>query len=118
MEPVLSEVREEHMENWGSFCEIFGINPRNRVLEFFLEMKELDFTAGDIAKETGLNRATTYNIIEELVGQQVLVPTRKVSGGQLYKLNAGKNEVKILIEVFNLVLKRTVEGYGRKKMVA
>ena len=55
------------MENkYGEFCEIFGITPRNRIIEFFLEMRGLDFSIGDVAKETELNRATTYNTIEEL----------------------------------------------------
>jgi len=92
------------MQNIGEFCEIFGLTPRNRIIEFFLEMRGLDFSIGDVARETGLNRATTYNTIEELVKAKYLILTRKVSGAQLYILNVEKEEVKILINTFNTIL--------------
>ena len=104
-------------KTWGEFCEIFGLTPRNRIIEFFLEMRELDFSIGDVAKETELNRATTYNTIEELTKAEYLVPTRKVSGGQLYKLNTEKKEVKILINTFNTVLQSIAEKYKEKQKI-
>jgi len=101
-----------------TFCKVFGINPRNRILEFFLEMRDLDFSIGDIAKETELNRATTYNAMEELIKEGYIILSRKVSGGQLYKLNKEKKEVKILIESFNLILGKIVKAYEKKKVYA
>lgn len=99
---------------WGAFCEVFGVTPRNRVIEFFLEMRELDFTIGDVARETGLNRATTYNTMEDLIQEGYITPTRKVSGGQLYKLNIERREVKVLVDAFNLLLKKVVNEYEKK----
>ena len=100
--------------SWGEFCEIFGASPRNRVIEFFLELRDLDYSVGDLARETELNRATTYNVMEELIKNKYIIPTRKVSGSQLYKLNESKKEVKILIKVFNLVLDSIAEEYKVK----
>ena len=106
------------MENtYGEFCEIFGTNPRNRIIEFFLEMRGLDFSIGDVARETGLNRATTYNTIEGLVEAKYLIPTRKVSGAQLYILNVEKEEVKVLINTFNMVLQRIAQKYKEKQKI-
>ena len=34
---------------WGAFATMFGATPRNRILEFFLETRELDFSIGDVA---------------------------------------------------------------------
>lgn len=48
---------------YGEFVRIFEMSPRNIVLEFFLEIRDLDFAIGDVAKETKLNRATAYNIM-------------------------------------------------------
>ncbi len=104
-------------KTYGEFCEVFGITPRNIVIEFFLEMRGLDFSTGDIAKETGLNRATTYNTIEELTNAKYLIPTRKVSGSQLYKLNIEKKEVKVLIRVFNLLLEDIGKEYNDKQEI-
>ena len=89
---------------WGKFCKVFGANPRNRILEFFLESRELDFSIGNVSAVTELNRATTYNAIEELLSDGVIIPTRKISGAQLYKLNIEKEQVRLLVDTFNLVL--------------
>ncbi|MDP4012465.1 MAG: hypothetical protein Q8R00_02565 [Candidatus Nanoarchaeia archaeon] len=104
----------EKEANYGNFCELFGVNPRNIILEFFLEMRDLDFAISDVAEETGLNRATTYNTIEELIEKKYFVPTRKIAGAQLYKLNKEKSEVKLLIKIFNLVLDKTLEKSAKK----
>ena len=96
-------------ENIGEFSRIFGMNPRNRILEFFLEMRELDFSIGDVAKETGLNRETTYSLSNELINEGYLVASRKISGTQLYRLNLSKREVGLLIKAFNLVLGKVVD---------
>ena len=102
-------------KQWGAFADVFGVTPRNRILEFFLEMRELDFSIGDVAKEIGLNRATTYNMMEELTKEGYIITTRKVSGGQLYKLNLEKEEVKVLIKSFNFILKGIVNEYHQQE---
>ncbi len=99
---------------YGRFCEIFGEIPKNKILEFLLEMRELDFSIGDIARETRLNRATTYNIMEQLIKNKYVILTRKVSGGQLYKLNMDKREVQLLIKIFNLILDSIAMEYKEK----
>ncbi|MBI1972763.1 hypothetical protein HYS50_02040 [Candidatus Woesearchaeota archaeon] len=102
---------------WGEFCNIAGPTPRNRVLEFFIDMKGLDYTAGDIASFTQLNRATTYNTMEELIKEVYLIPTRKVSGSQLYKINEAKREVKVLIAIFDMILDKIAEEYAPKASI-
>lgn len=93
---------------WGEFCNTFGASPKNRILEFFLEAEGLDFGIGDVAEETGLNRATAYNVIAELVEEKVIIPTRVLGRTQLYKLNLGNPKVEALKEVFKLLLERIV----------
>ena len=100
---------------WGEFCNIFGATPRNRIIEFFLEARELDYGIGDVAEFTGLNRATAYNVMTELIQDHYVVPTRKLSGAQLFKLNVQKQEVKLLIEVFNRVQGKITEEYRQKE---
>ncbi len=108
----------KHEKKWGEFCSIFGATPRNRIIELFLQIRELDYPVGDIARETGLNRATAYSVTDELVAEDTLIPTRKVSGVQLYKLNTSKKEILILIDVFNLILARIAEDeHPRKKIL-
>jgi len=99
------------MEEAGEFCKIIGDTPRNRVLEFFIEGREMDFGVGDVAREIGLNRLTTYSVMKELVHNEFIIPSRKVGKGQLYQLNTKKLEVTMLIQLFNKVLQKIVREY-------
>jgi len=89
----------------GRFCEILEKTPRNLVIEFLLEMRGLDFSIGDIAKNISLNRATTYNVMKEFIKKKWVVSTRKVSGSNMYKLNTNNKDVKVLIKIFDLILR-------------
>lgn len=101
---------------YGAFCNIFGATPRIKIIEFFLEKRGLDFGIGDLSKDTGLNRATTYNVMSGLIKSKIIVPSRKVSGGRLYKLNSENKDVKLLVDVFNKILERIVNKYDKGKI--
>ena len=102
-------MKDESKKNWGEFCSIFGVTPRNRILEFLLEGRELDFSIGDISSITKLNRATTYNTISELIKEGFVIESRKSANAQLYKLNFEKHEIKLLINIFNFILEDIVK---------
>ena len=91
-------------KSWGAFCDLFGATARNRVLELFLEGREMDNSLGNIADEGKLNRATVYNVLGKLLKQKVILPTRKIGRTQLYQLNLDNEEVKALIRAFDFVL--------------
>ena len=93
----------------GEFSKTFGKTPRNRIIEFFLEMRELDFAVGDVAKEIKLNRATMYINIRELYKEGIIIKTRKISGGQMYGLNMTNKKVKVMLKCFFNVLDSIVE---------
>lgn len=90
---------------WGAFCDLFGADARNRVLEIFLEGPEVDNGLGNVAEESGLSRATVYNVMSGLLEQGLVVPSRIVGRTQLYKLDLNKEEVKALLKAFDLTLK-------------
>lgn len=96
---------------WGEFCNIVGITPRNIVLEYFLEGREMDFGRGDIARATGLKRATVYRIIAQLLKEKDIISTRKISGSQLYKLNMNKREIRVLFAIFDVILDKIAEEH-------
>ena len=86
------------------FLVLFGISPRTLILEFFLEMRDLDFSIGAIARELGMCRATAYNTMHRLLAEELVIPSRKVGNAQLYKLNLKSKKVHPLIEVFDEIL--------------
>ena len=101
-------------EETGAFCNLFGGTPRNRILEFFLEMRGMDYGIGDVAREAGLNRATTYNTMEELLKSGLIIPTRKLGKTQLYSLDLKNSEAQFLIKIFDRVLEYVVASYEEK----
>ena len=105
------------MEEWGEFCNLFGSTPRNRILEFFLEMRSMDYGLGDVAQETGLNRTTTYNTMEELLKSKLITPTRKLGRTQLYAINMKNPEVKVLIKVMDKVIEHIAAGEHQEEAI-
>jgi Fe2+ or Zn2+ uptake regulation protein len=99
------------IKHYGEFCKFFGITPRNVILEFFLELRSLDFSASDVVKETHLNRATTYNTLNELVKEKLIISTRTIGKTQLYKLNMASSKVRNLINNFNNTLNIIIAEY-------
>jgi len=98
-------------QDYGEFAKICGPTPRNIILEFFLALRTLDYGIGDIAEECGLNRATTYNTMSELIKEKLIIHSRMVGRTQLYKLNTTDSNVKKLIEMFDLLLAKIAEEY-------
>ncbi len=102
------------MKYIGEFAKVFGKTPRNLIIEYFLEGEGIDHGIVEIIEEKDMNRATAYNTIKELIKEGYIKPTRKAGGAQLYKLNNDKEEVKILLKVFDILLKNIVEEYKKK----
>jgi len=104
--------------NEGIFCEVFGINPRNHIIEFFLEMRNTDYGIGDVARLLKMNKATTYNIARVLIKQKILLPKRTIGKTQTYVLNKEDIRVKTLMKTFDNLLKNTVMQEGMPELEA
>ena len=91
------------------FCETFGDTPRNRIVEFFLELRETDYGLGDVARNLDMNKATVYTIGHELIKNQFLVPHRHIGKTQTYILNRKHPSVKVLIKTFDMLLRQIGE---------
>lgn len=93
-------------EEVGEFVRLFGDTPKNRILEFFLALRTLDQGIGDIADECNLSRQTAYSTMTELIKEKIIVQSRIIGRTQLYKLNLNNQNVKLLIDVFDMILSR------------
>ena len=83
------------------FRELFGDNPKIRVLEYLLEGRELDHSIGDIAEGAGINRVTLFRLWPEIEKSKIIVYTRNIGNAKLFKLNLKSPYVKSLIELFD-----------------
>jgi len=89
----------------GKFCEMIGLSVRNKVLEYFIEAKDLDFGFGDVAKEINVCRTSCWTAFKELLKIGYIKKTRKLCNKQLYTLNKDNDNVKLLMDLFNTKLK-------------
>ena len=94
---------------YGTFCKIYGKSLRNKVLEFILELGELDFAVSDILEEINISKPKLYQIIKELEEENIIKKSREVSGTQLFVLNKKDEKVKLLMNSFNECLRKVID---------
>lgn len=102
-------------EQKGMFCQIYGDSLRNRFLECLLQLGNLDFAVGDIAREINISRPKAYQIMAIFEKQEIIIKSRIVSGTQLYVLNKGSVHVKVLRQSFKECLRLVVEENNSQK---
>lgn len=94
------------------FRRTLGDTPKIRVLEFFIEGREFDYSITDIAEGAEIGRTTLFRIFEDLLKTKIIVPTRQIGNAKLYRLNIENPFVKKLIEVFDEII------MPKKKIIA
>ncbi|MBN1156367.1 hypothetical protein JXA85_02030 [Candidatus Woesearchaeota archaeon] len=102
------------MTKTGAFCEIYGTNIRNRVLEHLMIKQDLDFAFGDMAKGIGISRPKAYEVIEEFEKNNYINKSRVVGKTQLYILNKQSKIVKLFLDNFKHCLKLVAEENQEK----
>ncbi len=99
------------MRNSTMFMDVVGYNPRNMVLEYFLETRVLDVAASDIVEVYRLSKGTVYSLITEFVKHKIIIPTRVVGNTQLYKLNLESPVAQALVKLFDECLTKGCDEY-------
>ncbi len=100
------------MNDWGTFSEVFGITPRNRILECFLESEDVDYSINDLAEQSGLDKIATARMIATLVKEGLVKLSRMVNQVQFFQLTLDYEEVKKLRKEFEILLDEVVKEYS------
>jgi hypothetical protein len=88
-------------DEYGVLSKIFSSRAVAQVLDFFLDHKEFDYSANEIAKKTGLSFRTIFREIPDLEHRQLIFNTRRIGKVNMYKLNLDLEAVSFL-EKFSL----------------
>jgi len=83
------------------FRRALGDTPKIRVLEFFIEGRELDYSISDIAEGAEIGRTTLFRIWNDLIKAEIIIPTRQIGNAKLFRLNINNILVKKLVEFFD-----------------
>ncbi len=97
------------------FVKFLGDSPKIRVLDMLITGRELDYSISDIAEQAGIGRATFYRMIDELLKNKIILPTRKFGNIQLYKINLNNEFVKGLVKLYDHITKVASEKEIKKQ---
>lgn len=105
------------MEEKSSFRLVFGDSPIVKVVDFFLDNREFDYSLTDIAKNADIGWSTLHQFWNNLVNLGIVVKTRKIGRAELYKLNTNSPLVKKLIDLDLDISKKLMnEEISRQKL--
>lgn len=79
----------------GGLSNALGASPRVRLIEALIRLGDIEVSGGQLAKEAGCYRPTTYRVLPDLV-KDGLVREREESGHVVYKASVGDPTFRIL----------------------
>ncbi len=105
------------MEEKSLFIEFMGNSPTIRVLDYLLTERDLDFSITDMAKNAGIGRSTLYRIWDDLIKNEIIIPTRIIGKAKLYKLNKNNPKIKKLIEIDDYLILEELKKHSEKQKI-
>lgn len=103
----------------SSFRIVFGDSPIVKVIDFFLDNREFDYSLTDIAKNSDIGWSTLHGFWDNVVKLGIVVKTRKIGRAELYKLNLSSPLVKKLIDLDIDISKKLMnEEINKQKLKA
>ena len=104
------------MKYRSSFRQIFGDSPAVKVIDFFLDNREFDYSLTDIAKNADIGWSTLHLFWKNLVTMEIVVKTRRIGRAELYKLNINSSLVKKLIDLDRDISKKFIDAETKQKL--
>ncbi len=97
------------MEEKSSFRVVFGNSPVIKVIDFFLDNREFDYSLTDIAKNSDIGWSTLHLFWKDIVKLGIVAKTRRIGRAELYKLNLNSPLVKKLIDLDTAISKKLIK---------
>jgi len=105
------------MKSKSSFRLVFGDSPIVKVIDFFLDNREFDYSLTDIAKNSDIGWSTLHGFWKELVKLGIVTKTRRIGRAELHKLNMNSPLVKKLMDLDKDISKKLIqEEISRQKV--
>ena len=92
------------------FIKTFGDTPKVRIWDFLLDNISLDFTKSEIARQTGISRATLDRIWPYLIKNKIIIENRKIGRATLFKANKENKLMKVMIELDNFLITKKLDN--------
>ena len=89
--------------------QTIGDTVENRIIDFLIEGRRIDYTKKDIADNCDISRPTLYKIFPMMMKSGIVKPTRMIGRVQLYSLNESNEKAKALLKLEEFLLKKSFE---------
>ena len=96
------------MKEESIFLEHVGDSPRMRVIQYFIEGRDFDYTLTDLLN-AGVSWGTVNLLIPKLVAIGIIVKTRKIGRATLYKINQQHPTAKKLMDLYDELILQEVD---------
>jgi len=83
----MSEKLYTKKEYESIILKTFGVSPKLRIIDFFLDNPFFDFTKKEVIEALGMSKQTFYKYFPELEEEQIVKVSRKIGKAKLYKIN-------------------------------
>ncbi|MAG08372.1 hypothetical protein CMO89_02785 [Candidatus Woesearchaeota archaeon] len=98
------------------FIKFLGDSPKIRVLDMLITGRELEYCISDIAEQAVIGRTTFYRMLDQMLEEKIIVPTRRFGRIQLYKLNLENTRVQELVKLYDkLIFEESDKEINRQK---
>lgn len=91
------------------FLKVFGKSPQMRLMDFFLDNPNHDFTRDEIMNAIGMAKRTLYEFLPVLEEESVIQVSRKIGRAELFQLNQDSLIVKHFRNIEAELLKNTTQ---------
>ncbi len=90
------------------FIKVFGRSPQMRLLDFFLDNPNHDFTRDEIMNAIGMAKRTLYEFLPILEKERVIMISRKIGRAELFQLNKESPIVRYFRSIEEELLKNNI----------
>lgn len=80
------------------YKDIFGNQPHARILDFFSDHPDSEYTITEITEKSKTSRPTVYKVIKTLEKHDI-ISKRKIGNTPVYKLNINHEVVKAMLQL-------------------
>lgn len=101
-----------------TLLDVIGYTVENKIIDFLIEGRGLDYTKTDIANGCEISRPTLYKIWPRLEKAGIVKFTRKIGKIKLFTLNEANERVQYLLRLEEMLLKKSFEEVEKRRIAA
>ena len=104
--------KSEEMNMVSLFEDLFGTKAKVRTFIFLLSHPIYEYTTQDIARYTGLSRASISSALKKFIEYGIVEITRRVGRAEFYRINV----ISPIVEAYNLMDRKITEYIIKKEL--